>query len=97
MDGQKKPFPIPGLIKIKWPKTITGLIRSFTVKENHIGSAISEILRYRQKMLTTLYNRILTRKICGQLGCQYEPHLLISLFISKRKGDRDGINRKYYC
>ena len=28
------------------------------VKENHIGSAVSEILRYRPKKLTTLYNRI---------------------------------------
>ena len=30
---------------------------SFTVKENHIGLAVSEILRYRQKKLTTLYNK----------------------------------------
>ena len=29
-------------------------------KENHIGSAVNEILRYRQKRLTTLYNRINT-------------------------------------
>ena len=35
------------LIKIKWPKTIPGPIRSFTVKENHIGSVVSEILHYR--------------------------------------------------
>ena len=36
-----------------------GPIRSFTVKKKHIGSAFSEILRYRQKKLSTLYNRIL--------------------------------------
>ncbi len=33
-------------------------MRSFIVKENHIGPAVSEILRYRQKKLTTLYSRI---------------------------------------
>ena len=43
---------------MKKTKTISGSIRSFTVKENQIGSAVSEILRYRQKKLTTLYNRI---------------------------------------
>ena len=30
-------------------KTFPGPIRSFTVKENYIGSAVSEIPRYRQK------------------------------------------------
>ena len=45
-------------IKIKQPKTTLGPIRSFTLKENHIGSAVSEILRYRQKKLITLYIRI---------------------------------------
>ena len=48
-------------IKIKQPKTTLGPIRSFTLKENHIGSAVSEILCYRQKKLTTLYNRIKLR------------------------------------
>ena len=48
-------------IKIKQPKTTLGPIRSFTLKENHISSAVSEILRYRQKKLTTLYNRIKLR------------------------------------
>ena len=33
-------------------------MRSYSVKENHIGLAVSEIFRYRQKKLTTLYNRI---------------------------------------
>ena len=33
-------------------------MRNFTVKENYIGSVVSEILRHRQKKLTTLYNRI---------------------------------------
>ena len=28
--------------------TLSGPIRSYTVKENQIGSAVSEILRYRQ-------------------------------------------------
>ena len=31
---------------------------NFTVKKKYIGLAVSEILRYRQKKLTTLYNRI---------------------------------------
>ena len=31
--------------------------RYCTVKENNIGRVLSEILRYRQKNLTTLYNR----------------------------------------
>ena len=30
---------------------------SFTVKENHIESAVPLLLWYRQKKLTTLYNR----------------------------------------
>ena len=34
-------------------------MRSYPVKENPIGSAGSEIIRYRQKKLTTLYNRIM--------------------------------------
>ncbi len=33
-------------------------IKIFIVKENHIDSAVSEILRYKQKKLTTFYNRI---------------------------------------
>ena len=45
------PFP-------KIVKTFPGPIRSFTVKGNNIGSVVSEILRDRQKTLTTLYNRI---------------------------------------
>jgi len=36
-------------IKINQPKTTLGPIRSFTLKENHISSAVSEILLYRQK------------------------------------------------
>ena len=42
----------------KVAKNIPGPIRSFTVKENHLGSVVSKILHYRQKKLTTLYNRI---------------------------------------
>ena len=33
-----------------------GPIRSLTVKEDHIGSVDSDILRYEQKKLTTLQN-----------------------------------------
>ena len=40
--------------KIKQPKSIPRPVRSFIVKKNHIGSAVSEIFRYRQKKLTTL-------------------------------------------
>ena len=36
-------------------------MKSFTVKENYIGSAVSENLRYRQKEHTTLYIRIRIR------------------------------------
>ena len=39
-------------IKIKQPKTTLGLIRSFTLKENHISSAVSKILCQRQKKLS---------------------------------------------
>ena len=45
-------------IKIKQPKTASRPIRSLTVKRNNIDSAIIEILRIRQKKLTTSYNRI---------------------------------------
>ena len=34
------------------------ICESNPVKENHIGSVVSEILCYRQKKLTTLYNGI---------------------------------------
>ena len=44
--------PPPKKIVINLP----GPMRSYPVKENHISSAVSEILRYRQKKLTTLYN-----------------------------------------
>ena len=37
---------------------LPGLIRSFTVKENHIGSSFWEILCCRQKKLITFYDRI---------------------------------------
>ena len=33
---------------------MSGPIREFNVKENHIGLAVSEILRYKQKKLITL-------------------------------------------
>ena len=36
-------------IGINLPRTYD--MRSYTVKEKHIGSAVSEILRYRQKKL----------------------------------------------
>ena len=41
-------------------KTFPGYMRSYILKENHIGSEVSEILRYKQKkgLLNTLYNRI---------------------------------------
>ena len=42
---------------IKQPETISGPIISFTVRENHIGLALSEVFCYRQKKLTTLFNR----------------------------------------
>ena len=45
-------------------KTFPGSIRSFTVKENNISSAVSEILRYRSKKITTLYNRMFVCLIC---------------------------------
>ena len=33
-------------------------MRSYTIKENRIGSVVSKILSYRQKKLITLYYRI---------------------------------------
>ena len=35
-------------------------MRSYPVKENHIGSVVKEIFRYRQKEFTTLYNLYVT-------------------------------------
>ena len=46
-------IPYPNIVK-----TILGPIRSFIAKENHIGSTVSDTLRYRQEKLTTLNNRI---------------------------------------
>ena len=34
-------------IKIKYPEIISGPKSSFTVKENYVGLAVSEILHYR--------------------------------------------------
>ena len=42
-------------IKIKYPEIISGPKNSFTLKENYVGSAVSEILRYRQKKSLLLY------------------------------------------
>ena len=53
MEGQKnsiKQYPVL-YVKIKQPKTMSGPISSLTFKKNHIGSAVSEIFRYRQKSL----------------------------------------------
>ncbi len=45
--------------KIKYAKTIPGPIRSFTVKEKHIGSADSEILRYKQTDILLLSYKVI--------------------------------------
>ena len=42
-ENSLKPYP-DLFVKTKLPKTISGPIRSFTVKENHISSVVSEIL-----------------------------------------------------
>ena len=34
-----------------------GYMKSYPVKENHIGSALSEILRYRQTNILLLYHK----------------------------------------
>ena len=44
LTNKIKSFPVP--------------IGSFTLNKKHFGLAVNEILRYRQKKLTTLYNRI---------------------------------------
>ena len=52
MEGQKKSLkPLTDFNKKYLPKTIQGPIRIFIVKENHVGSAVSDILCYRQKRL----------------------------------------------
>ena len=75
------------------PKDLTfpGPMRSYTVKENHIGSAVSEILRYRQKKLANLWNRINTIIIFNPLM------KLIYLLISNLKVNLlfTCIDRKY--
>ena len=45
-------------LKIKKPQTIQGPVSRFHKVENSIDSVVSEILSYRQKALTTLYNMI---------------------------------------
>ena len=46
------------MVGIPSPKIVKNLPWTYTVNKNHIGSAVKEILHYRQKKLTTLYNRI---------------------------------------
>jgi hypothetical protein len=51
MKSKKKIFR---WVKIPFPKIVKNLpgpMRSFIVKENHIGSAVSQILYYRQKKI----------------------------------------------
>ena len=48
----------PSIFYLRKVKTFPGCIRSSIVKKNNIGSAVSEIICYRQKKLTTLYHRI---------------------------------------
>ena len=45
-----KPYP-DLFIRIKYPKTILGLILSFPLKKNYVSSVVSDILRYKQKSL----------------------------------------------
>ena len=45
----------PKIRSVEW---ITGPIKNFTVKENHIDAAVSEILRYRQKNLLCILGHI---------------------------------------
>ena len=75
MEGQinsLKPYLPRLFIKIKQPKTISRPISSFTVKEDHIGSAVSKILRYRQKSIL-LY--ILGQVILPCLRLKYTNYL----------------------
>ena len=46
------------ILKMKLPKTIMGPIQSLPKIKNLISSVVIEILSFRQKNLTTLYNRI---------------------------------------
>ena len=55
---------------------------SFTVKDNHISSVVSKILRYRQKKPTTLYNSIVGTLKNDKLSYQ----LIYTLERSGRKG-----------
>ena len=67
MEGQEnslKPYLFGLYIERKLPKTIPRTISSFTVKEDHIVSAVSEILCYKQKKLTTFYIRIKFNFFC---------------------------------
>ncbi len=50
LKNSLKPYP-DLFIKINYPKTISGPIKSFLVMENHIGSVVSKILRPKQKTI----------------------------------------------
>ena len=66
MKGQKnslKPCK-NSFINMKQPKTIPGPIKSFILKENQIGSSVSEILCYRLKLLYII--------ICGFVGLLFK-------------------------
>ena len=54
---------IPYLKIVKKKKPFLDNMRSLSVKEKHNRSAVSEILRYRQNKLFTLYRRIFNHPV----------------------------------
>ena len=49
-------------------------IKSFTVKEDHIGKSVFKILHYKQRNLTTLYNRMKNNHEQTKNHNQYKPN-----------------------
>ena len=45
-------------LPLNYLKTFPGPMRSYTVKKNHIGSAVSEIIRYKQTDRKTFRNLV---------------------------------------
>ena len=63
MKGQKNsPKPYPDLVQKKLLKTIPGPMRSYILKENHIGSVVNEI----NKKIILLYIIGLSTSVRGR-------------------------------
>ena len=72
----------------KWFSTFQGPMRSHPVKENHVGSAVSEILQYRHTRILLLYFILDTSIFQGYKNSTTLTSLNQSIKISKHNNNQ---------